>query len=88
MKKVFQAGPRPVSVNTSATNVYAFKVMVGGKKIICAANDWTARLSRMPRADAEWVAANSYHLRISCPMYLEELPVRPSHAPGVSARDS
>lgn len=70
-KKLFQAGIRPVSLNTSATNMYAIKVYVGGKMMVCASNDWTSQLRRMPREDADWVAANSYVLHVSAPMWEE-----------------
>jgi hypothetical protein len=49
-------------------------VSLGGKRIVCAANDWTARLRKMPAEDSDWVLANSFHLRVSSPMFREELP--------------
>jgi hypothetical protein len=80
MKKVFQAGSRPVTLNTSATNMFAIKVSLGGKRIVCAANDWTARLRKMPAEDSDWVLANSFHLRVTSPMFREELPAMASSA--------
>ena len=71
-KKLFQAGVRLVSLSTSATNMYAIKVYVGGKMMVCASNDWSAQLRRMPKEDADWVAANSYVLRVTAPMWEEQ----------------
>ena len=71
-KKLFQAGVRLVSLNTSATNMYAIKVYVGGKMMVCASNDWSAQLRRMPKEDADWVVANSYVLHVTAPMWEEQ----------------
>ena len=69
-----------MSMHTSRTNCYSMKVYVGGKMMVAAANDWTARLRRLPAEDAEWVQANSMHLFVTAPMWeiapMEELPLR------------
>jgi hypothetical protein len=69
-KKMFQAQAAPISLGTSTTNVYAFSIVVAGKKIVCCSNNWREKLRDTSVADAEWLAANSFLLSVSEPMWL------------------
>jgi hypothetical protein len=75
MNKLLQAPLRPIDMGTSATNMYAFKVYVGGKRMILAANDWTLRLGKLSYEDVEWILSNSFHLLVDRPMWRDALPV-------------
>ena len=74
LKKLLQAPLRPIDCGTSTTNLYAFKIYVGGKRICLASNDWSAKLRRLPAEDRDWLNANCFHLRVSTPMFQEDLP--------------
>jgi len=71
-KKLFQAGPLPVQLQTSMTNCFAYSIWLGGKKLCIAANDWMLEVSKLNEADRDWLGANSVYLAVTEPMWEPE----------------
>ena len=77
-KKLIQAGPGDVALQTSKTNCHSYSVCVAGKKFVVCSNVWEARLRRLASEDADWLRDNSYLVKIQGPMWhtapMESLP--------------
>lgn len=73
-KKMFQAGPLPVQLQTSMTNCFAYSIWLGGKKLCIAANDWALEMRSLNDSDRDWLASNSVYLAVTEPMWESEHP--------------
>ena len=69
-KKLFQAGPMPVQLQTSTTNCHAYTAYVGGKMLVVCSNVWMSGLVKMPREDQEWLVRNSVYVHVTEPMWV------------------
>lgn len=70
-KKLFQAGPVPVQLQTSTTNCHAYNCYVGGKMMVVCSNIWAERLVRLSHADVEWLQRNSVYVHVTQPMWVQ-----------------
>ena len=67
--KLMQAGPAWVSLGSSSTNMYSYKVWPHKVKFIVSSNTWSAELAMGEAADRAWLCANSVWVRVSHPLY-------------------
>ena len=70
-KKLFQAGPMPVQLQTSTTNCHAYSAYVGGKMMVICSNVWAERMVRLSPADVEWLQRNSVYVHVTSPMWVQ-----------------
>ncbi len=71
-KKLFQAGPSDVALQTSATNCHSLVVNVAGKMIIVCSNVWASRLNQLPFEGAMWIRANQFYQRLRNVMWVTD----------------
>ncbi len=71
-KKLFQAGPSDVALQTSATNCHSLVVNVAGKMIIVCSNVWASRLNQLPYEGAMWIRANQFYQRLRNVMWVTD----------------
>ena len=69
MKKLVQAGPAWVSLGSSSTDVYSYKVWPHKVEFIVSSNTWSAELAKCETADRAWLCAKSVWVRVSHPLY-------------------
>ena len=70
-RKLFQAQSAPVQLGCSATNCHSYDVFVWRKKLVLASNNWHSSLSKLSKADQEWVNSNSIVLNVEEAMWEE-----------------
>jgi len=68
-KKLMQASPAMITLQTSATNIMAISVCVAGKKLVVCSNRWVHDVACMPVVDAMWLAANSVVVEVNAPLW-------------------
>jgi len=68
-KKMMQAGAAWVSLGSSSTNMYSYKVWAHKVRFVVSSNTWTYELQQCAAADRDWLVANSVHVRVSTPLY-------------------
>ena len=68
-KKLMQASPAMITLQTSATNIMAISVCVAGKKFVVCSNRWVHDVACMPVVDAMWLAANSVVVEVNAPLW-------------------
>lgn len=68
-KKLFQAGPMPVQMQTSTTNCHAYNAYVGGKMLVVCSNIWAEKMTRLSPADHEWIDRNSVYVHVTEPLW-------------------
>jgi len=68
-KKVVQASPAMITLQTSATNIMAISVCVAGKKIVVCSNRWVHVVASMPAVDAMWLTASSVVVEVNSPLW-------------------
>ena len=70
-KKLFQAGPMPVQLQTSTTNCHAYTAYVGGKMLVVCSNVWMSGLRNLCHEDHEWLVRNSVYVHVDEPMWVQ-----------------
>jgi len=68
-KKLMQAGAAWVSLGSSSTNMYAYKIWAHKVRFIVSTNTWSHELTRCAAADRDWLVANCVHVRVSAPLF-------------------
>ena len=71
-KKLFQASASYVSLASSGTNCHAYQVWMWAKRLIVSSNRWSLELAQVPSADRDWLVANSVHVKVNEPLWVEE----------------
>ena len=69
-RKLFQAGTALVQLGTSPTNIHVYSVFVHRVRIVCASNNWTASLQKLPEDDRNWISRNSFYVKCNEPLWL------------------
>jgi hypothetical protein len=69
-KKLFQAPACLVKLGCSPTNCDAYDVYLHRRMLVVSANDWLAKLSRLPPADRGWLEANSFFVAVESPLFV------------------
>ena len=68
-KKLMQCPPAMVSLGTSATNAFAYKVWVHQKLFVISTNTWFEDLEDLSSAYREWLEKNAVVLRVTEPLW-------------------
>ena len=68
-KKLFQAGDAEISMGSSSTNLFAFKIWTHGLRLVVTTNRWSVEVGELPSVDAQWLRMNAVHVVIRRPLY-------------------
>ena len=76
-KKLFQAAPSWVTLASSQTNCFSYRVWPHGVRFIVTSNRWTTELNEVPDDDRLWIEANSVLVKVTERLWLEDELARP-----------
>ena len=68
-KKLMQWPPAMVSLGTSATNAFAYKVWVHQKLFVVSTNTWYDDLEDLQESDREWLEKNALVIHVTEPLW-------------------
>jgi len=71
-KKLFQASASWVTMSSSTTNMYSYKIWTHQVKMIIASNRWNVELQTLQVADADWLRSNSFYVAVTSPLWVQE----------------
>ena len=72
--KLFQARASYVTLASSGTNCHAYQVWMWAKRLIVSSNRWSMELAQVPSADRDWLVADSVHVMVNEPLWVEYEP--------------
>ena len=68
-KKLMQCPPAMVSLGTSATNAFAYRVWVHQKLFVVSTNTWFDDLEELTTSDREWLEKNAVVIHVTQPRW-------------------
>ena len=68
-KKLMQCPPALVTLGTSGTNAFAYKVWVHQKLFVISTNTWHEDLKKMNKGERDWLVANSVLVDVTAPLW-------------------
>ena len=71
-KKLFQASASYVTLASSGTNCHSYQVWMWAKRLVVSSNRWSMELAQVPSADRDWLVANSVHVMVNEPLWVQE----------------
>ena len=71
-KKLFQAAAAFVTMCSSQTNMYSYKVWPHRLKFIITSNRWARELDEVDQDDADWIQVNSIYIHVTTPLWNSE----------------
>ena len=69
-RKLFQAGPTPVILGGSSTNVYSYSVFVHRVKFVVCSNVWSDLVEREIPDTQQWLKDNSVYYKVTTPLWV------------------
>jgi hypothetical protein len=69
-KKVFMGSPALVTLGSSKTGCYSYKVWTHGVKFVVCTNRWTEDVEALPPSDQQWLQRNTILLQVDDCMYV------------------
>ena len=76
-KKLFQAAPSWVTLASSQTNCFSYRVWPHAVRFVITSNRWTTELNQVPEDDRLWIEANAVLVRVTEPLWLQDELVQP-----------
>ncbi len=71
-KCLFRGGPRFVEMGGSITKCDAYKVCLYGMALVITTTHWFAEMEKLKEEDQAWLRANTFCLRVSSRMWVED----------------
>jgi hypothetical protein len=70
-KKVFMGSPALVTLGSSKTGCYSYKVWTHGLKFVICSNRWHDEVQQLKTSDAQWLQRNTILLQVDACMYID-----------------
>jgi hypothetical protein len=70
-KKVFMGSPALVTLGSSKTGCYSYKVWTHGVKFVICSNRWHDEVQQLKTSDAQWLQRNTILLQVDACMYID-----------------
>jgi hypothetical protein len=70
-KKVFMGSPALVTLGSSKTGCYSYKVWTHEVKFVICTNRWTEELETLKPSDKQWLQRNTVFLHVDACMYVD-----------------